>query len=268
VEALIMEKYTDELCILIAQGGPLNGLRWTLSEPKLVGRDALCDIVIPDRQVSRHHTRLTPTDKGILIEDLDSKNGTHVNGRQLVEGALLQDGDSIEIALAQKFIFLNSDATLPLERIDSKLQTDYVPNGVQSASTTSSEFEPVAAPIYRLFLDKRSHRVWIRAKERGVKSTGSKLKGKFTEIEVDPPLSASQFRLLETLYDQQGQVLSRQDIEISVWGSEEAIGVSEQALDALIRRLRDRLASVDPLHTYIITVRGHGLRLDNPLLAE
>ena len=38
----------------------------------------------------------------------------------------------------------------------------------------------------------------------------------------------------------------------------------EQALDALVRRLRERLASVDPQHTYLITVRGHGLRLDNP----
>jgi DNA-binding winged helix-turn-helix (wHTH) protein len=42
------------------------------------------------------------------------------------------------------------------------------------------------------------------------------------------------------------------------------VGVSEQALDALIRRLRDRLAAIDPTHTYVVTVRGHGLRLDNP----
>ena len=32
----------------------------------------------------------------------------------------------------------------------------------------------------------------------------------------------------------------------------------------LIRRLRDRLASLDPTHQYIVTVRGHGIRLDNP----
>jgi DNA-binding response OmpR family regulator len=49
-----------------------------------------------------------------------------------------------------------------------------------------------------------------------------------------------------------------------VWGEEQAIDVSEQALDALVRRLRDRLATVDPNHSFIITIRGHGLRLDNP----
>jgi DNA-binding response OmpR family regulator len=44
------------------------------------------------------------------------------------------------------------------------------------------------------------------------------------------------------------------------------LNVSEQALDALVRRLRDRLAEIDPIHNYIITVRGHGLRLENPPL--
>jgi DNA-binding winged helix-turn-helix (wHTH) protein len=35
-------------------------------------------------------------------------------------------------------------------------------------------------------------------------------------------------------------------------------------LDALVRRLRDRLSAIDNDHQYIITIRGHGLRLDNP----
>jgi DNA-binding response OmpR family regulator len=50
-----------------------------------------------------------------------------------------------------------------------------------------------------------------------------------------------------------------------VWGEKQAYEVSEQALDALVRRLRERIASIDPTHTYIVTIRGHGLRLDNPV---
>ncbi len=79
-----------------------------------------------------------------------------------------------------------------------------------------------------------------------------------------PPLSAQQFRLLWLLYENQGQVISRTDLVTAVWGEDQAAGVSEQALDALIRRLRDRLAAVDPNQSYIDTVRGHGVRLDNP----
>ncbi len=42
-------------------------------------------------------------------------------------------------------------------------------------------------------------------------------------------------------------------------------GVSEQAIDAPVRRLRDRIAELDPEHQSIITVRGHGFRLDNSM---
>jgi DNA-binding response OmpR family regulator len=76
----------------------------------------------------------------------------------------------------------------------------------------------------------------------------------------------SQFRLLERLYDHQGKVVSRQDLIAAVWRENEAFEISEQALDALVRRLRDRIASVDPAHEYIVTLRGHGLRLENPAL--
>jgi len=69
---------------------------------------------------------------------------------------------------------------------------------------------------------------------------------------------------LEALFNNQGNVVSRQELVVAVWGDLESAGVSEQALDALIRRLRDRLAAVDPTHDYLVTVRGYGLRLENP----
>src|SRR5688500_439908 len=80
-----------------------------------------------------------------------------------------------------------------------------------------------------------------------------------------PPLSAQQFKLLWLLYESRGQVVSRPDLVSAVWGDDQAAGVSDQALDALIRRLRDRIGALDPTHQYIDTVRGHGIRLDNPL---
>ena len=53
------------------------------------------------------------------------------------------------------------------------------------------------------------------------------------------------------------------DLISIIWGDEKAVGVSEQALDALVRRLRDRLSQYDQDHEYLVTVRGHGIRLDN-----
>ena len=215
-----MDKNFEDYPILIAQDGPLKGERWILDRTFVLGRDAACDLTIPDRQVSRYHARLTPTVDGILLEDLGSKNGTHCNGDQLNGAKILQDGDMIQIAVAQQFMFLVSDATMPLTENNTR--------------------------IGRLMMDLRSRRVLV------------------DQQQVTPPLSAQQFRLLWRLYEEQGNVVSRQDLVAAVWSEEEALGVSDQALDALIRRLRDKIAAYDPSHQYVVTVRGHGIRLDNP----
>jgi predicted component of type VI protein secretion system len=240
-----MEKYSEETAILIAQTGPLNGQRWALRKTLLIGRDANCDIIISDRQVSRHHARFTVSPKGIEVEDLGSKNGTHLNGQQLQAPAMLQDGDLLQIALAQKFVFLSSDATLPLDSPESQM-----PQPVEAGGPT----QPTG--FGRLRLEKRSRRVWIQ-----VQLTDSH----WAEKEILPPLSVSQFHLLEVLYENQGRVVSRQDLVVTIWGEGQSFEVSEQALDALVRRLRDRIGRIDSSIEYIVTVRGHGLRLENPL---
>jgi len=98
----------------------------------------------------------------------------------------------------------------------------------------------------RLLMDQKSRQVWVNQQQ------------------VAPSLSSQQFKLLWMLYENQGQVISRSDLVAIVWGEDQAAGVSDQALDALIRRLRDRLAALDPTHQYIDSVRGHGVRLNNP----
>jgi DNA-binding response OmpR family regulator len=69
---------------------------------------------------------------------------------------------------------------------------------------------------------------------------------------------------LDVLYRSGARVVARADLIEHVWPDEQGEGVSEQAVDALVRRLRDRLAELEPGHSYIVTVRGHGFRLDNP----
>jgi len=217
----------EEYPSLVAQAGPLNGQRWVVKADVIVGRDDSCHVVIQNRQVSRYHARLVSHPHGVQLEDLGSKNGTRLNGHDVMEPIMLQDGDVIQIAFVQQFLYLSSDSTLPLE----------VPYG-----------EPIETiPTPRLLrLDKRSRRVWIG------------------NDELLPPLSISQYQLLELLSDNPGRVVTRAELIQAVWGKEDAVGISEQALDALIRRLRDRLAEINPTHQFLVTVRGHGLRLDNP----
>jgi DNA-binding winged helix-turn-helix (wHTH) protein len=58
-------------------------------------------------------------------------------------------------------------------------------------------------------------------------------------------------------------VVTRNELIGIVWKDDVTEGVSDQALDAMIRRLRTRLSQIDPEKEYIVTVRGHGLRLDD-----
>ena len=109
-----MENSRKESPVLVGQAGPLKGQRWALTRPILIGRETTCEVVILDRMVSRFHARLTPTPGGVVLEDLDSKNGTHLNGNPVSAPLVLQDGDVVSIALAQQFMYLTSDATVPL----------------------------------------------------------------------------------------------------------------------------------------------------------
>lgn len=254
-----METSAEEVALLIAQTGPLNGQSWALNATLLVGREPGCSVIIPDRQVSRHHARFSVTPEGVLLEDLGSKNGTHLNGVAIHQPRLLEDGDVIQVAVVQSFVFVSSDATLPLERGGLPGVADTLP-GVLSPLTPTIESlppEPSAARTERLRLDKRSRRVWVRLRQSD---------GNLLDKEILPPLSVSQFRLLEILYDNRERVVSRIELAAAVWGEGQSFEISEQALDALVRRLRDRIGGIDPAHEYIVTIRGHGLRLDNPLI--
>jgi serine/threonine protein kinase len=65
-------------------------------ESKVFGRHPSADVVIPDPLLSRHHLMVRAAHGGCLILDLDSSNGTFLNG-QLVKEAPVQSGDRVAI---------------------------------------------------------------------------------------------------------------------------------------------------------------------------
>jgi hypothetical protein len=79
--------------------------------------------------------------------------------------------------------------------------------------------------------------------------------------QVQPSLSMHQMRLLRTLYDQPGRPLSFDELKRVVWPDENPAGISKQALDGLIKRLRQRLRTASPDSRYIRVVRGFGVKL-------
>lgn len=102
---------------------------------------------------------------------------------------------------------------------------------------------PRVGRLQGVWLDQTARTVWVDARP------------------VEPELSAAQFALLWLLYERVGQVVTRDEIVRAVWPEADPAGVSEEAIDGLIKRLRSRLRATQPEHEYIEVLRGQGLRL-------
>lgn len=79
---------------------------------------------------------------------------------------------------------------------------------------------------------------------------------------LSPPLSHAQFTFLALLNEEPGRVYSRDEVIDTVWPEDHAEGISDEAIDALVRRIRLRLRTMDPEREYVVTVRGYGFKLE------
>lgn len=95
-----------------------TGERRTLRNdgPTVLGRHGTCDIVLADSQVSRQHAQLTRTATGWHFADLESRNGSVVNGRPCTE-AFLSEGDELYIGHA-RLVFAHSAPAAPSREME------------------------------------------------------------------------------------------------------------------------------------------------------
>lgn len=79
--------------------GPRNlrGLHVDMLGPVVVGRSQSSDIVINEPFVSSTHARFTLQGPALVLEDLNSTNGTLVNGRAIIDPVTLRDGDEVQV---------------------------------------------------------------------------------------------------------------------------------------------------------------------------
>jgi hypothetical protein len=95
-------------------------LRFLLQEVDLppgetiIGRSASCHVTIEDPLVSRQHAKITVRDDKAVIEDLGSRNGLMVNGRQVAGRLELNDGARLRIGTQE--LVLSRIATVQQQR--------------------------------------------------------------------------------------------------------------------------------------------------------
>lgn len=88
------------------------GRRFPLAGPvTTLGRSSNRDVYISDRRVSRRHAEIHWDGEASTLHDLDSANGTFLDGRRVTTPQPLRDGDEIGIGSAS-FTFRDPEATV------------------------------------------------------------------------------------------------------------------------------------------------------------
>ncbi len=172
-----------------------------------IGRHARCNIIVNQSVISRLHARIEYKAPYYILTDVNSANGTFVNGQRIYEPYQLLDQDEIGLASpTSQLRFTDPDST---ESISSRLQFD------------------------------EQNMIFMLNKQP--------LK-----------LTSSQFRLLQHLYEQAGNLCTRESCAQAIWGRDYDPELDASAFDRAISKLRCRLRRIDPQAEVLRTRRGLG----------
>jgi hypothetical protein len=84
--------------LVVQRGGGLAaGQAFGIGPGLVIGRALACEVTIDDSYASGRHARLYDRDGHVYLEDLNSTNGTYVNGARVSAQQLLRPGDSVRI---------------------------------------------------------------------------------------------------------------------------------------------------------------------------
>jgi len=76
-----------------------------------IGRSQGNDVVVSETYVSSTHAEIKRTRDGYILRDLDSRNGTCVNGREIRKPYILKNGDKVSLARTCHFAFFSERTT-------------------------------------------------------------------------------------------------------------------------------------------------------------
>jgi pSer/pThr/pTyr-binding forkhead associated (FHA) protein len=126
---------TDPI-ILATDSGAARGKVWELCDQlSIIGRGAEYAVNLPDASVSRPHAQVVWQASGVFVQDLDSANGTHLNGVRLTAPARLQEGD----------LLLIGDVNLRCVALGAEAAAGSAPPDVSTLATTAlNQVEPAA----------------------------------------------------------------------------------------------------------------------------
>ncbi len=129
----------------IARSGPETGKIYPLEGSEIIiGRDMGNNIAINDAEISRRHAKLNLQESSYTILDLNSTNGTFINGQRISTSQLLNPGDTV--SLGENIVLLYEAVYDPNATIASGSAPKTVAPAVRSTLTPVSTPVPTPTP--------------------------------------------------------------------------------------------------------------------------
>ncbi len=210
VALLIVEKGAEDASVIALE-----------QRAHVIGKPPQADITLLNPFISRQHAKIVWDQGRFQISDLESKNGTFVNGDRLgTDSRWLNNGDRIE---------LGKDQVIP--RFQTWTTTITLP-GTADRGTAQG-----------ITLDLRSRQVWVQG------------------IQLEPSLSRKEFDVLELLSRRKGEAYKKDDIAAHAWPERSPGSISDQEIEQCIRRLRLRVEPDPSQPRYVLSAKGTSYKL-------
>ena len=198
----------------------------------IIGRASVegkCDIKIHDDFVSRQHAEISYQENRYVLRDLESTNGTQLDGKRIIPGKShpLMHNSIIGFGIAREEV-----------RVLIRFK--------ESPTTSTARIEEVETggmvPIAWLNIDQKRSEVWVE-------------KRLIT-------LSKKEYQLVLFLCQRCGKICSRDEIIAGVWPEVvDAEGVSDAAIDQMVHRIRMKIEANPSRPERIISRKGFGYML-------
>jgi hypothetical protein len=118
-----------------------HDIRFALGAEGLVlGRGAGCDVALDGDDISRRHARIAPSEDGVIVEDLGSRNGVFVNGRRIDGQAPLTVGDVVTVGSHELRVVVDRTDSLPPVSLPPRAGDDQDEEQTQNSGTLGKRF--------------------------------------------------------------------------------------------------------------------------------
>jgi pSer/pThr/pTyr-binding forkhead associated (FHA) protein len=132
--------------VLVGVSAPVEAYRWQLDQSLTsIGRDPASTVALPDESVSRVHAQIVRQQAGLYLSDLNSSNGTRLNGAVITAPTPLSHGDRLqfgEVALQCELPASAAQPTIPLGQELRAAVTSATSATWEASSEASSPPEP------------------------------------------------------------------------------------------------------------------------------